>query len=126
MSENENPYSPPAAGSDEPHQVVPGASYAEPSQDDPFGAPAPQAPGWTMPHRGGSILGLGICGFAVCFICGLIAWIMGAKDLKQIDQGMRDPSGRGVTRAGMIIGAIATFVAGLLQIIYAVAIFSGM
>jgi hypothetical protein len=34
----------------------------------------PQQP--LRPHRGGVVLALGILGLVVCFICGIIAWIM--------------------------------------------------
>ena len=56
------------------------------------------------PHRGGVVLALGILGLVVCFILGIIAWVMGNKDLREIDAGTMDPSGRGLTKAGKICG----------------------
>jgi hypothetical protein len=63
---------------------------------------------YTAPHRGGSILALGILGLAVCGICGIVAWSMGNQDLRDIDAGRMDPSGRGMVQAGRICGMIAT------------------
>jgi hypothetical protein len=60
------------------------------------------------PHRGTLILVLGILGLVVCAPCGIAAWIMGAGDLKQIDAGQMDATGRGLTNAGRICGIIAT------------------
>ena len=60
------------------------------------------------PHRGTLILVLGILGLVVCAPLAIAAWVMGAGDLKQIDAGTMDPSGRGTTQAGMICGIIGT------------------
>ena len=61
------------------------------------------------PHRGVLILVLGILGLVGCGIFTAIpAWVMGAGDLKEIDAGTMDPSGRGLTNAGKILGMIAT------------------
>ena len=82
-----------------------------------FGAyppPAPQA--YLKPHRGTTVLVLGIIGLAACFICGIIAWVMGNADLREMDAGVMDRSGEGMTRAGKTCGMIATLLvlAGLL------------
>jgi uncharacterized membrane protein len=65
------------------------------------------------PHRGGTILALGIVGLVCCFICGIIAWVMGNNDLKEMAAGRMDPSGQGMTQAGKICGMISV----ILQII---------
>lgn len=59
------------------------------------------------PHRGAIVLVLGILGIVVCFICGIIAWVMGNNDLREMDAGRMDPSGRGLTQAGKICGMIS-------------------
>lgn len=68
------------------------------------------------PHRSGAILALGILGILVCFICGIIAWVMGNNDLREMDAGIMDPSGRGMTQAGKICGIVSTllWLAGML------------
>jgi len=71
------------------------------------------------PHRGTLILIFGIVGLVVCLPFGIAAWIMGSGDLKQIDAGTMDPSGRSMTSAGKVIGMIATIL-GILGIIVAV------
>jgi len=60
------------------------------------------------PHRGTLILVLGILGLIVCGPLGIAAWVMGSGDLKQMDAGAMDPSGRGNTQAGKICGIIGT------------------
>jgi uncharacterized membrane protein len=60
------------------------------------------------PHRGTLILVLGILGLVVCAPLAIAAWVMGAGDLKQMDAGAMDPSGRGNTQAGKICGIIGT------------------
>lgn len=60
------------------------------------------------PHRGVVILVLGILSLACsCFILGIIAWVMGSGDLREMDAGRMDPSGRGLTLAGKICGIIS-------------------
>lgn len=79
------------------------------------------------PHRGTLILVLGILGLVVCGPCGIAAWIMGNGDLKEIDAGAMDPSGRSTTNAGRICGIIATILTILavvaLILIFALGIF---
>ena len=59
-------------------------------------------------HRGTLILVLGILGLVICGPLGIVAWVMGSGDLKEIDAGTMDPAGRGTTQAGKICGIIAT------------------
>ena len=60
------------------------------------------------PHRGTLILVLGILGLVVCGPLGIAAWIMGNGDLKEMDAGTMDSSGRSTTNGGRICGIIAT------------------
>jgi hypothetical protein len=60
------------------------------------------------PHRGTLILVLGILSLIVCGFLGIPAWIMGSNDLKEIDAGTMDPSGRSLTNTGRICGMIGT------------------
>ena len=76
---------------------------------NPYVSPGDSAAHYRSPHRGGVILTLGILGLVTC--CGFLgipAWIMGAADLKEIRAGRMDPSGHGLTQAGMILGIIAS------------------
>ncbi len=70
--------------------------------------PVASPPAGLRPHRGGAVLALGILGLLVCFVLGIIAWVMGKSDLREMDAGRMDPSGRGTTQAGKIMGMIAT------------------
>ena len=81
-----------------------------------------------LPHRGGAILTLGLlslfCNFLL--IPGVMAWVMGSDDLKQIRAGTMNPDGRGLATAGMILGAIGTVI-GICFIAFAAAsIFIGL
>lgn len=60
-------------------------------------------------HRGQLILVLGILSFFVGGpILGLVAWIMGSNDLKEMRAGRMDPEGESQTNTGRICGMIST------------------
>jgi hypothetical protein len=65
------------------------------------------------PHRGTMILVLGLLSLLVCGLIGPFAWVMGKADLRKMDAGQMDPSGRGETQAGYICGLIATILMGI-------------
>ncbi len=75
------------------------------------------------PHRGGVVLTLGIIGIVLCFITGIIAWVMGKNDLAEMAQGLRDPEGEGMTRAGMICGIIGVVLAAIGILWWLIAVF---
>ena len=60
------------------------------------------------PHRATMILILGILGLVVCSPLAVAAWVMASNDLKEMDAGTMDPTGRGNTNAGKICGIIGT------------------
>ena len=70
------------------------------------------------PHRGTLILVFGILSLVICAPLGIVAWVMGNGDLKQIDAGAMDPSGRSVTNAGRICGMIATILLAIGVLIF--------
>jgi hypothetical protein len=78
-----------------------------PPHQEPIPAPPPPPPQPVEPHRGPVVLALGIVGIVACFICGIIAWVMGNHDLEQMRAGRMDPAGRGLTQAGRICGIIS-------------------
>ncbi|MEO0414323.1 MAG: DUF4190 domain-containing protein [Verrucomicrobiota bacterium] len=61
-----------------------------------------------QPHRGTTVLVLGILSLVVCPILGPFAWKMGNTDLAKISAGQMDPAGRDTTNAGKICGLIGT------------------
>jgi len=75
------------------------------------------APGM-RPHRGGAILALGICGFISCAITGIIAWALGSSDLKAMQAGHMDATGRGSTNAGKICGIVSCCLYGTYFVLY--------
>lgn len=114
-----NPYAPggqPEVPNPSPY-AAPGA-YQPPPGYGPPGAYAP--PGGLKPHRGNAVLVLGILGLVVCVICGIIAWVMGNNDLKEMRAGVMDPSGYGLTNAGRICGMVGTILAGVVLVVYLV------
>lgn len=82
--------------------------------------PPPQYP--MQPHRGGVILALGILGLVVCCFLGIIAWVMGNNDLREMDAGRMDPTGRGLTNAGRICGIVSVCLAVVWTVIAIAAI----
>ena len=46
------------------------------------------------PHRGSVILAFGILGFVGCALFGVAAWVMADNDLREMDRGYMDRSGR--------------------------------
>jgi len=60
------------------------------------------------PHRGATILVLGILGLVVCQLLGIAAWVLADQDLREMDAGWMDSSGRDLTNAGRICGMVAT------------------
>jgi predicted Zn finger-like uncharacterized protein len=65
-------------------------------------------------HRGGAVLTMGILSIVLAgllgLILGIIAWSMGASDLRKIREGIMDPAGEGSTKGGMICGIIGTII----------------
>ena len=53
------------------------------------------------------MLGLGIVGLLCCGPLGIVAYIFGKNDLAEMDAGVMDPSGRGTTNVGRILGIVA-------------------
>ena len=59
------------------------------------------------PNRGTTILVLGILSLVVCMPCGIVAWVMANNDLREMQAGIMDPSGQGLTTAGKICGMVS-------------------
>lgn len=62
------------------------------------------------PHRGSAILVYGILGIVLCQLLGIAAWRMGKDDLREMEFGRMDPSGRDLTNAGRVLGLVATVI----------------
>ncbi len=77
------------------------------------------------PHRGTLILVLGILGLVCCVILGIIAWVMGNTDLREMNMGRMDPSGRGLTQAGKICGMISVILALISIVIWGIMLMTG-
>lgn len=67
---------------------------------------------YQAPHRAGLVLVMGI--LSICcvapIITGTIAWILGNSDLREMDAGRMDPSGRGQTQTGKTLGMVGVII----------------
>jgi hypothetical protein len=83
--------------------------YMNPApENNPYASPTSnigQSP--LKPGRGGLILTFGIIGIVFCVFFGIAAWVMGKKDVAEMDAGRMDPADRGLTQAGYIIGMVS-------------------
>jgi hypothetical protein len=69
------------------------------------------------PHRGIAVFLLGLFSLSpLGIVLGPIAWAMGNNDLKEMEEGKRDPEGKGLTNAGRILGVIGTLGALLMGV----------
>jgi len=100
----------------------------EENSQPPVATAEAQAPVQSVaPHRGVLILVLGIIGIVCCcFITGIIAWVMGNNDLREIDAGRMDPSGRGLTQAGKICGMVSVILSVVVIVINLIFMLLGM
>jgi hypothetical protein len=82
---------------------------------------------YLTPHRGSTILVLGILSLCVCgIILGPIAFFMGNADIAAMDAGTMDPSGRGQTNAGRICGLIGGILHVVLLLVRILAVANNM
>lgn len=73
------------------------------------------------PHRGATILVLGILSLVIpCggWILGIIAWVMGNADLRDIRAGRVDASGHGLAQAGKVCGMISVLLHALVIVLW--------
>ncbi len=86
----------------------------------PKGFVAPVTQGYALgkPHRGQTILIMGILSFifSSCLvggIAGIVTWVCANADLNEMDEGIRNPAGRNLTKAGKIMAIIAVVISAL-------------
>jgi predicted Zn finger-like uncharacterized protein len=76
------------------------------------------------PHRGGTILAMGIislclfCAPAIGIALGIAAAVMAHNDLAKMHEGRMDPSGQGQTRTGQICGILGVIVTALALVFF--------
>lgn len=114
-------YGPPPQGY--PPPGYPPQGYPQPGYPPPG---YPQGPYGMRAHRGTTVLVLGILSLCVCAICGIIAWSMAATDLREMDAGTMDPSGRSQTQAGKICGIIGVVLGAVSVVFVIIAIAAGL
>lgn len=109
---------------------MPHNPYAPPVETPGAAPTQPYSPGEQVilqPHRGATVLTLGIVGLFLMSACffgfatGIPAWVMGRRDLNMMHAGMMDPQGHGLTRAGKICGQTATIISLIVLTGYLVA-----
>jgi hypothetical protein len=62
------------------------------------------------PHRAGTILTLGIIGLIICGPLCIAAWLMGDSDIREMDAGIMDKSGRSTTSTGRALGILGSII----------------
>lgn len=79
------------------------------------------------PHRGMTILILGIVAIAFFHLVGPFAWYMGSVDLRKMREGKMDRRGESETRVGYILGIVSTLLmaVGLLVLLAFLVMFVG-
>jgi len=84
------------------------------------------------PDRGAAVLAMGIVGIVsapiwlvccaplgvVSIVLGILAWVMGSRDLKEMQSGLMDPGRQDITQAGQVCGIIATILGGLVLLMF--------
>jgi uncharacterized membrane protein YidH (DUF202 family) len=72
------------------------------------------------------ILAFGIVGIVcACVIFGILAWVMGSGDLKEMAAGRMDRTGEGLTKTGKILGMISCILAIVGIIIQIIVLIAG-
>lgn len=95
-------------------QQHPQQSYGQPAQPTYQGyAPFPG-----KPHRGAVVLVLAILAWAVCAICGIVAMVMAKNDMKEMEAGIMDPSGMGLTKAAYWVSVANLIFVGCIILLY--------
>jgi hypothetical protein len=59
-------------------------------------------------HRAGTILALGLIGLFICGPLCIAAWLMGDSDIREMDAGIMDRSGRSTTSTGRTLGILGS------------------
>lgn len=91
----------------------------------------PQQPGYGPPPshpQATTVLILGICGIVLCQICAPIAWVMGNRVVREIDESGGAYGGRDNANIGRILGIIGTalVIAGFVMVIAMLALGIGL
>jgi hypothetical protein len=87
--------------------------YQDDDDEDGYARPPRRRRQHYVPHRGPTILVLGILSlFVAQIILGPIAWVMANHDLREMREGRMDPEGEDNTNTGRICAMIATIIAG--------------
>jgi predicted Zn finger-like uncharacterized protein len=106
---------------DEPRRSRP-RRYDDDEDDDDYARRR-----YLAPHRGGTVLTLGILSLVFsCFCClvslpmGIASISMGSNDLSAMNDGRMDSTGRGLTLAGLICGVISIVLTVVSVIFYVI------
>jgi hypothetical protein len=90
------------------------ASMAERQRSE---SPSYNQPIVLKPHRAGTILALGIIGLIICGPLCIAAWLMGDSDIREMDAGIMDKSGRSTTSTGRALGVLGSIL-WIIAIVY--------
>jgi hypothetical protein len=80
------------------------------------------------PHRGGMILTFGVVGLVFCWtlvglVFSVLAWVFAVQDMRAMDAGRMDDSGRSSTNTGKILGIVSLALFAVLMMFQCGAVF---
>ena len=85
----------------------------------PTGAPSgPQGSFYPEESQAQTAVIVAIVGFVVCIAPGMAGGIMGHRERKAIDEGRRDPAGRGMATAAFVIGIASAVITALIILLF--------
>ena len=85
----------------------------------PTGAPSgPQGGFYPEESQAQTAVIVAIVGFVVCIAPGIAGGIMGHRERKAIDEGRRDPAGRGMATAAFVIGIASAVITALIILLF--------
>ncbi|MBZ0137501.1 MAG: hypothetical protein K8I27_14130 [Planctomycetes bacterium] len=70
------------------------------------------------PHRGGMLIAFAILGWFFCIIFAIVAFFMSKTDLAEMQQGIMDRQGEGLTKASYYLSMIAMILAAVGIVLY--------
>ena len=102
-------------------QGYPPQQGGHPQQQQPYGQQQPGGYGPPMkPHRGGMLIAFAILSWFVCIIFGIVAFIMAKTDMQEMNQGIMDRSGEGLTKAAYYISMVHFIFFALIMVLYVI------
>jgi hypothetical protein len=124
-----NPYQqqpggyPPQGHNPQPGPHPQQGQYPPQGYQQPYGQPGVQAPypgAYMKPNRATMVFVFSLLSWFVCIIFGIVAFVQSKADMREMQAGVMDPSGMGLTKAAYYISMIHFIVFAALIALYVV------